>query len=63
MSHLDNDPELMRRTERQALENSARLSAMMLRRPGLRWLLSPLRRASKWVAAKADEWLKEEGWR
>ena len=58
-----NEPEEIRQVERDARKVSAELAEVMLRHPGSRWILGPIRRAVKWCERKANEWLKEEGWR
>jgi len=58
-----NDPEEWRENERLAQKLSAQISETMMRHPGSRWVLRPLRRFSKWLERLADQWLKDEGWR
>ena len=58
-----NEPQEYRELEKQANELAAEVSADMLKRPGTRWILAPLRRVLKWVATKCDRALKEDGWR
>lgn len=58
-----NEPQEYRDLEKQANELAAQVSADMLKRPGARWVLGPIRKAFKWVAAQCDRSLKEDGWR
>jgi hypothetical protein len=58
-----NEPEELRRVEMDAQKASAEVAADMIRRPKSRWLLRPFYKFFKWAERKADEALKEDGWR
>lgn len=58
-----NEPEELRKSERDCQRLSADIAALMLRHPGSRWALHPVRSFVKWIERKIDEDLKEDGWR
>lgn len=58
-----NEPEEYRKIEKDAQELSAKFANDMMRNPRWRWFLRPFRNVLKWVERKADEALKEDGWR
>jgi hypothetical protein len=57
------EPEEYAKIEAEAKRATAEVSELMLKAPGLRWLLAPLRRLMLWVARTCDGRLKDDGWR
>lgn len=60
---MSNEPEEWRAVEKDAQSAAAQVAADMIAKPHFRWLLRPIYRLFKWCEHKADQALREDGWR